>query len=180
MAGRRDAPRLVAFDVLQLDDQELRDRAPFSERCALLEALLTEHALAPPWTLCPKSSDLEQAQEWMSTWTQVPGVEGVVAKGLGQRYEQGRRAWVKGPAPPHHRGRHRRHHRHPPPPAAAAPGPLRRGWPPAPGGPDDAAQSRKPPGSWPANCAGPAPATRGRGCGSPWPGEAGKPSTCSP
>ncbi|MGI5335886.1 hypothetical protein ACQEVS_00060 [Streptomyces sp. CA-181903] len=99
-AGRRDVPRLaesmpahfIAFDVPQLDGRELFSR-PCRERRALLEALFTEHSLAPPWALCPVSGDVEEAHPWMSTWTQVPGVEGVVAKGLEQRYEQGRRGW---------------------------------------------------------------------------------------
>ncbi|MBO0657446.1 hypothetical protein J1792_33455 [Streptomyces triculaminicus] len=82
--GRRDVPRLaeslpahvIVFDALQLDGQELLGR-PYREHRALLEALFTA-SLAPPWTLCSMTTDVDKAQRWMSTWTQVPGVEGVL------------------------------------------------------------------------------------------------------
>jgi ATP-dependent DNA ligase len=35
------------------------------------------------------------AQEWLSSWTEVQGVEGIVIKGLGQRYVSGARGWFK-------------------------------------------------------------------------------------
>ncbi|MEV4442811.1 hypothetical protein AB0K09_28120 [Streptomyces sp. NPDC049577] len=62
-AGQRDVPRLaasmpahfIAFEVLQLGGQELLNR-PYGERRAVLEALFTERALAPPWTLCPMTT----------------------------------------------------------------------------------------------------------------------------
>ncbi|MFJ8210388.1 hypothetical protein [Streptomyces sp. NPDC096033] len=51
----------VAFDVLQLDGQELLTR-PYAERRALLEALFADHALTVPWTLCPMTTDLAKAR----------------------------------------------------------------------------------------------------------------------
>ncbi|MCX5612533.1 hypothetical protein OHB39_33970 [Streptomyces sp. NBC_00047] len=84
---RRGAPGLaarwpaysVAFDVLQLDGVELLARL-YPERRALLEELFTGHGLtAPaPWTLCPMSTDLAKACEWLESWTDVSGVEGIV------------------------------------------------------------------------------------------------------
>ncbi|MFE6848636.1 hypothetical protein [Streptomyces sp. NPDC057686] len=88
-ARARGAPALatrwpayfVAFDVLQLDGEELLQR-PYRERRALLEALFTDCALTAPWTLCPMTTDLAKAREWLETWTDVSGVEGIVVKGV--------------------------------------------------------------------------------------------------
>ncbi|MFJ8164148.1 hypothetical protein ACIRBY_24910 [Streptomyces sp. NPDC096136] len=65
----------VAFDVLQLDGEELLAR-PYAERHTLLEALFADHALTAPWTLCPMTTDLAKARQWLESWTDVSGVEG--------------------------------------------------------------------------------------------------------
>lgn len=49
----------------------------------------------PPWTLCPMTTDPVVAQEWLASWTEVQGVEGLVIKGLGQIYRPGARGWFK-------------------------------------------------------------------------------------
>ncbi|MFP1629738.1 ATP-dependent DNA ligase [Streptomyces sp. 5K101] len=84
----------IAFDVLQADSQELLTE-PYERRRAVLENLFLEYGLTPPWTLCPMTTDPALAQEWLTSWTRVPGVEGVVIKGLRQRYVPGARAWFK-------------------------------------------------------------------------------------
>ncbi|WP_234321328.1 ATP-dependent DNA ligase [Streptomyces katrae] len=84
----------VAFDVLQLDGQELL-RRPYEERRALLEQLFTDRALTAPWTLCPMTTDLATAREWLESWTDVSGVEGLVIKPLTSRYLPGYREWTK-------------------------------------------------------------------------------------
>ncbi|WP_369780044.1 ATP-dependent DNA ligase [Streptomyces sp. R33] len=84
----------VAFDVLQLDGQELLT-SPYKERRALLEQLFTDHALTAPWTLCPMTTDLAKAREWLQTWTDVFGVEGIVVKPLTSRYLPAYRGWTK-------------------------------------------------------------------------------------
>ncbi|MGW4345269.1 ATP-dependent DNA ligase [Streptomyces sp. NPDC004690] len=84
----------IVFDVLQFDGQELL-REPYSRRRAALEHLFAERALAPPWTLCPETSDVHQAQDWLDYWTRVPGVEGLVIRGREQRYLPGVRGWYK-------------------------------------------------------------------------------------
>ncbi|WP_445270424.1 ATP-dependent DNA ligase [Streptomyces sp. DSM 41634] len=84
----------VAFDVLQLDGVELLAR-PYRERRTLLEDLFTDHALAAPWTLCPMTTDPATAREWLESWTDVSGVEGVVAKGMNQPYRPSVRGWTK-------------------------------------------------------------------------------------
>ncbi|MFI5987794.1 ATP-dependent DNA ligase [Streptomyces sp. NPDC051555] len=84
----------VAFDVLQLDGQELLAR-PYKERRALLEELFTDHGLTAPWTLCPMTSDPATAQDWLGSWTDVAGVEGLVCKSMAQKYLPGYRGWTK-------------------------------------------------------------------------------------
>ncbi|GAA2530681.1 MULTISPECIES: ATP-dependent DNA ligase [Streptomyces] len=84
----------IAFDVLQTDDQELLAE-PYERRRAALEGLFRERGLSPPWTLCPMTTDPALAQEWLTSWTEVPGVEGLVIKGMGQRYLPGARGWFK-------------------------------------------------------------------------------------
>ncbi|WP_435813586.1 ATP-dependent DNA ligase [Streptomyces sp. NBC_01310] len=84
----------VAFDVLQLDGQGLLTR-PYAERRALLENLFSEHALTAPWTLYPQTTDLSKAWEWLESWTDVSGVEGILIKSMSQRYLPGCRGWTK-------------------------------------------------------------------------------------
>ncbi|MEY2273547.1 ATP-dependent DNA ligase [Streptomyces sp. BF23-19] len=84
----------VAFDLLQHDGQELLTR-PYAERRALLENLFSEHALTAPWTLCPQTMDLAKAREWLESWTDVSGVEGILIKPLNGRYLPGYRGWTK-------------------------------------------------------------------------------------
>ncbi|MEU4506786.1 ATP-dependent DNA ligase [Streptomyces sp. NPDC024089] len=101
-SGERTAAQLaaaapahyIAFDVLQTDGRELLTE-PYEHRRAVLEGLFAEHGLMPPWTLCPMTTDPAVAQEWLASWTEVQGVEGLVIKGLGQIYRPGARGWFK-------------------------------------------------------------------------------------
>ncbi|GGT30208.1 hypothetical protein GCM10010286_64180 [Streptomyces toxytricini] len=102
-ARARGAPALAArwpayfaaFDVLQRHGVGLLQR-PYAERRALLENLFADHALTAPWaSLVPMTTDLATAREWLDSWTDVSGVEGIVAKGLTTRYLPGYRGWTK-------------------------------------------------------------------------------------
>ncbi|MFD3328422.1 ATP-dependent DNA ligase [Streptomyces sp. NPDC058701] len=84
----------VAFDLLQHDGQELLTR-PYAERRTLLESVFSEHALTAPWTLCPMTTYLAKAREWLESWTNVSGVEGILIKPLTSRYLTGYRGWTK-------------------------------------------------------------------------------------
>ncbi|TDC10818.1 ATP-dependent DNA ligase [Streptomyces sp. 8K308] len=84
---------LVVFDILQRGHRRLLGE-PYIVRRAALEELFIDHELGPPWTLCPSTTDPAKAEEWMTEWS-VVGIEGVVAKGRQQRYEPGRRGWLK-------------------------------------------------------------------------------------
>jgi ATP-dependent DNA ligase len=102
VASGRTADRLavewpahfIAFDLLQADGEVVLN-APYSERRARLERLFTQYELTAPWTLCPQTTDVATAQEWLTTWTDVPGVEGLVIRGSAQRYLAGARALYK-------------------------------------------------------------------------------------
>lgn len=41
------------------------------------------------------TTDVATAREWLETWTDVPGLEGVVVKGMVQPYRPSVRAWTK-------------------------------------------------------------------------------------
>ncbi|CQR59501.1 Probable DNA ligase [Streptomyces leeuwenhoekii] len=102
VSGGRTAARLaqempahfIASDLLQLDGRELL-HVSYGERRARLEQLFTDRGLSAPWTLCPETDDVVTAREWLTSWTQVPGVEGLVIRGSGQRYLPGARALYK-------------------------------------------------------------------------------------
>ena len=76
----------VAFDVLAVGEEDLRDWS-FVERRARLEELLGESR--SPLALTPATSDEQVAAAWLDRF------EGVVAKHRELRYEAGRRAMVK-------------------------------------------------------------------------------------
>ncbi|WP_324617550.1 DNA ligase-like domain-containing protein [Streptomyces xanthophaeus] len=59
------------------------------ERRRRLEALFADRGLTAPWTLCPMTTDPDKAREWLEDWTDVSGVEGILVKNMGQRYQSG-------------------------------------------------------------------------------------------
>ncbi|MFJ3637552.1 ATP-dependent DNA ligase [Streptomyces sp. NPDC090112] len=101
-ARARSAPALaaatpalfIAFDILQAGGDELLS-LPYRERRRRLEVLFAAYALTSPWTLCPMTTDLATAREWLETWTDVSGVEGILIKGMNQRYLPNHRGWTK-------------------------------------------------------------------------------------
>jgi ATP-dependent DNA ligase len=81
----------VAFDLLALGDDDLRDR-PLAERREKLEGALRE--ARPPVHLTPATVDRALAQDWFSRF-EGAGLDGVVAKQLDSTYQPGKRAMVK-------------------------------------------------------------------------------------
>ncbi|MFD3843017.1 ATP-dependent DNA ligase [Streptomyces sp. NPDC058642] len=84
---------LVAFDLLRLHGRDLTGHS-FSERYAALQALFLEEGLAAPWSLCPTTTDSDQAATWLADYTAV-GIEGLVFRPLASRYVPGGRGWTK-------------------------------------------------------------------------------------
>ncbi len=97
-AGARQAARttpahLIVFDVLDTSDGPLLDE-PYQVRRALLEELFA-HVLAAPFVLCPATTDRARAEDWLDPAWGAAGIEGVVVKGLSQKYQPARRGWIK-------------------------------------------------------------------------------------
>jgi ATP-dependent DNA ligase len=89
---RHETPGLfVAFDLLELQDEDLRGR-PFRERRALLEDLLA--GVGRPLVLTPLTDDHAEAMKWLESPLEA-GIDGVVAKHEDLRYEEGARRMVK-------------------------------------------------------------------------------------
>ncbi|MFH8379071.1 ATP-dependent DNA ligase [Streptomyces cyaneofuscatus] len=82
----------VAFDLLRLNGTDLTAQ-DYAARRAALEQLFTDHALPPPWTLCPSTTDPATAAEWLD-WSAV-GMEGMVFKNLRGTYRPATRSWRK-------------------------------------------------------------------------------------
>jgi ATP-dependent DNA ligase len=89
--ARETPASFVAFDLLALDDRDLRT-APQAERRALLERALAD--AKPPIHVTPMTTDPAVASEWLSRF-EGAGLDGVIAKPEHGTYEPGRRAMIK-------------------------------------------------------------------------------------
>ncbi|MDH5279229.1 MAG: ATP-dependent DNA ligase [Actinomycetota bacterium] len=90
LAGQHPAS-YVAFDLLALGDEDLT-RRPFRERRALLETVFED--VQPPFHLTPATVDVDQAERWFTVF-EGAGLDGVMAKPLGEPYQPGERALKK-------------------------------------------------------------------------------------
>jgi ATP-dependent DNA ligase len=81
----------VVFDVLAINGEDLRNR-PLRERRATLENMAKQWA--PPLQLSPLTDDITTAQAWLTDYRQA-GIEGLVIKGAGTRYEPNQHRWIK-------------------------------------------------------------------------------------
>ena len=84
--SRETPAAFIAFDVLALDENDLRARS-FADRRRLLEELFD--SAAPPLHLTPTTADAAIAASWLERF------EGVVAKHEQLAYQPGKRAMVK-------------------------------------------------------------------------------------
>ncbi len=84
----------VLFDLLAAADGRPVLDLPLSDRRAQLERLLG--GAPAQLTLTPQTTDMGQVSDWLTEWTVATGIEGVVTKRLGSRYQPGRRSgWWK-------------------------------------------------------------------------------------
>jgi ATP-dependent DNA ligase len=91
MLAEQTPASFVAFDLLWLDDRDARD-LPFGERRALLESTLGD--VTPPLHLTPMTTEREQAADWFVRF-EGAGLDGVMAKPAGGRYEEDKRVQFK-------------------------------------------------------------------------------------
>ncbi|HEY4377044.1 MAG TPA: ATP-dependent DNA ligase [Acidimicrobiales bacterium] len=90
LAGETPAS-FVAFDLLALGDESLLDR-PFSERRTALEGALG--GAAAPIHLTPGTTDRAVAEDWFVRF-EGAGLDGVLAKPMGGRYQPDKRVQLK-------------------------------------------------------------------------------------
>ncbi len=83
--------RLVIFDVLALEDDDLRG-IPFAERRGVLDGLALGSSGGV--SLTPQTSDLAVAGEWFEQF-EGAGLDGVVAKDPASTYQPGKRVMTK-------------------------------------------------------------------------------------
>jgi ATP-dependent DNA ligase len=89
---RRETPaHYIAFDLLALAGEDLRDR-PFAERRAALARLLRD--VPAPLHLTAVTEEVAVARGWLERY-QGRGIDGVMAKPRDLRYQPGVRAMVK-------------------------------------------------------------------------------------
>lgn len=82
---------VVFFDLLQLNDRDLRDE-PFSTRRAALERTLAK--VRPPLHLTPATRDRATAQDWFTRF-EGAGLDGVIAKPIAGPYTPDKRSMLK-------------------------------------------------------------------------------------
>ena len=81
----------VAFDLLALDGEDIRDR-PQAERREALERALAD--AQPPLHLTPITRDRAVAERWLAEF-EGAGLDGVIAKPVAGRYQPGKRSMLK-------------------------------------------------------------------------------------
>ena len=81
----------VAFDILAVGDRNLMNE-PLSERLVHLGTALG--GAEPPIYLCPSSTDIDTARDWFTRF-EGAGLDGVIAKRLGDVYTPDKRTLVK-------------------------------------------------------------------------------------
>jgi ATP-dependent DNA ligase len=81
----------VAFDLLALGDDDLRER-PFAQRRELLEQSLA--GARPPIHVTPATRDFETARRWFQQF-EGAGLDGLIAKAPGLTYQPDKRVMTK-------------------------------------------------------------------------------------
>jgi ATP-dependent DNA ligase len=81
----------VAFDLLAVDDEDLRPQ-PFADRRARLETILAK--AKPPVHLTPSTTDRATAEDWFGRF-EGAGFDGVMAKATDGPYAENKRSQLK-------------------------------------------------------------------------------------
>ena len=91
MLAEQSPASFVAWDLLALDERDLR-ATPLAERRALLETALAH--VHPPVHLTPATRSVETGRDWFERF-EGAGLDGVIAKPLDAAYQPGKRAMLK-------------------------------------------------------------------------------------
>ena len=91
MLAEQSPASFVAWDLLAMDDDDLRD-APLSERRRRLEKAFAK--AKPPVHLSPATRDRALAEDWFQRF-EGAGLDGVMAKRLDEPYRPGERTMIK-------------------------------------------------------------------------------------
>ncbi len=91
MLAEQTPAQVVLFDVLALGDDDLQG-TPFVQRREMLEQILD--GVTPPIHLTPATTDRDTAEDWFQRF-EGAGLDGVIAKGMADAYQPGKRAMVK-------------------------------------------------------------------------------------
>jgi ATP-dependent DNA ligase len=91
MLAEQTPATFVAFDLLTLGDDDVRER-PFSERRAALEGALA--GAVPPIHVTRTSTDIVVAEEWFRAF-EGAGLDGIIAKPLEGTYQPDKRVMFK-------------------------------------------------------------------------------------
>jgi ATP-dependent DNA ligase len=91
MLAAQTPASFVAWDLLALDDEDLRAQ-PQGERRAAIERALA--GVAPPVHLTPATNDATVARDWFERF-EGAGLDGVIAKPMTAPYQPGKRAMFK-------------------------------------------------------------------------------------
>lgn len=91
MLAEKTPAEIVAFDLLAIGDEDLREQ-PFSVRRSRLEAALA--AARPPIHLTPTTADTSTAEEWFRVF-EGAGLDGLIAKPIDDGYAENKRSQLK-------------------------------------------------------------------------------------
>jgi ATP-dependent DNA ligase len=91
MLAEQSPASFVAWDLLALGDEDLRQRPQGDRRAAIEEALAKA---AAPIHLTPATRDVTVARDWFDRF-EGAGLDGVIAKPLAATYQPGKRAMLK-------------------------------------------------------------------------------------
>ncbi len=90
MLSEKTPASVVLFDLLGLDDDDLRERPLTDRRSGLMRAV----ASSPAVGVTPQTTDPDEAATWFTRY-EGAGLDGVVAKEPSGTYRPGERRWVK-------------------------------------------------------------------------------------
>ncbi len=91
MLAEKTPAAFVAFDLLALGSEDLREQSMHDRRAALVDAFADA---APPIHVTPLTEDVEEAAQWFTTF-EGAGLDGLIAKARDLPYQSDKRVMTK-------------------------------------------------------------------------------------